>query len=112
MLAIFLDFQKAFDTVDAEILQTKLSHHGVRRIPGSWLRSYLSNPTQRVKLNSLYNNTLTSLRPVTGGVPQGSIIGPLVFAFLFLKVFNNITSTIFADDTSLFFSAIPVTWNK
>ena len=103
VIAIFLDFRKAFDTVDSDILLSKLDHHGIRGIALEWFRSYLTCRTQRVKVN----NVLSKLNPITCGVPQGSTLGPLLFLLSINdlpNVLTNISSIIFADDTSLFFS--------
>ena len=70
---IFLDFSKAFDTVNHTILLRKLEYYSIRGITGSWFNSYLSNRQQTVTLNNITStSTLTSC-----GVPQGSVLGPL-----------------------------------
>ena len=97
---VFVDFQKAFDTVNHEILIWKLNHYGVRGLANSWFASYLSNRNQYVSILGNDSETLT----IRHGVPQGSVLGPLLFliyindlhkAIKFSKVYH------FADDTNL-----------
>ena len=72
---IFVDFQKAFDTVDHIILLKKLDHYGVRGLANDWFRSYLTNRKQYVSING-FDSTLKEMKY---GVPQGSVLGPLLF---------------------------------
>ena len=72
---IFLDFAKAFDTVNHKILIDKLYYYGIRGSPLDWITSYLTNRSQCVTIN---NHTSSKL-PITCGVPQGSILGPMLF---------------------------------
>ena len=97
---IFVDLQKAFDTVDHHILLKKLEYYGFRGISNKWFASYLSNRKQFVSINGNKSN----LADVKCGVPEGSILGPL----LFLIYINDLHVAIkysevhhFADDTSL-----------
>ena len=76
--AIFLDLAKAFDSVSHDILLRKLEKYGVRGLPLKLFTSYLSNRKQIVKLNE----TTSSLLNILYGVPQGSILGPLLFSYL------------------------------
>jgi len=100
---IFLDFAKAFDTINHEILASKLEYYGIRGVAKDWFISYLSNRYQSVKIEQ----SISSKMPITCGVPQGSILGPL----LFLIYINDIKQSsdklmffLFADDTSTYIS--------
>ena len=77
-LAIFIDLKKAFDTVDHSILIKKLEHFGIRGIPNKWFYNYLSDREQFVSVHGVDSE---SSRMVCG-VPQGSILGPLLFYYL------------------------------
>jgi retron-type reverse transcriptase len=73
--AIFLDFSKAFDTIDHKILLDKMNSYGICRIAHEWFSSYISNRKQYVKVCE----TESSMKTMTCGVPQGSTLGPLPF---------------------------------
>ena len=97
-----MDLQKAFDTVDHEILLSKLDYYGIRGISNNWFKSYLSNRKQFVSING-YDSGLAEIKC---GVPQGSVLGPL----LFLLYINDLNQAIkfckvhhFADDTNLLY---------
>ena len=100
---IFLDISKAFDTVDHSILIKKLSNYGIRGIANEWFSSYLSNRKQHVSIGSTKSEDLV----ITRGVPQGSVLGPLLF-HLYINDFSNCSKLfdfhVFADDTNLFYS--------
>ena len=74
-IGIFLDLSKAFDTVDHDILFTKLEHYGIRGLALEWIKYYFVNRHQYVESNSISS----SLSTIKCGVPQGSILGPLSF---------------------------------
>ena len=102
-LALYLDLSKAFDTIDHNVLLYKLEHYGFRGIVLNWFLSYLSIRNQYV----YYNNCKSEKLDVTCGVPQGPILGPL----LFILYINDIVNTsnmlqfiLFADDTTILFS--------
>ena len=99
---IFVDLQKAFDTVDHQILLSKLDYYGIRGISNNWFNSYLSNRKQYVSING-YDSELVERNC---DVPQGSVLGPL----LFLSYINDLNQAIkfckvhrFADDTNLLY---------
>ena len=76
---VFLDLQKAFDTVNRLILLQKLEHYGIRRNALDWFQSYLTGRSQYITVNGHVSNFLL----ITCGVPQGSVLGPLLFLIMF-----------------------------
>ena len=98
--SVYLDFSKAFDKVDHRIVLTKLSAHGVRGKLLHWIESFLTARYQQV----IVNGVLSKPCPVVSGVPQGSVIGPLLFLILLSDIDSNIVSSFlssFADDTRI-----------
>ena len=75
-LAIFIDLKKAFDTGNFDILLDKLKYYGIKNNENTWFKNYLTN---RVQLVQLPCGTLSEERVVTCGIPQGSVVGPLLF---------------------------------
>ena len=98
-VGVFCDLSKAFDTLNHNILLSKLEHYGIRDITGQWFTSYLSNRQQFVD----WNGCKTKTAKLETGVPQGSILGPLLFLIYIndLPSASNLKSIMFADDTNL-----------
>ena len=100
-VAAFIDLSKAFDTVDHLVLLDKLENYGIRNANLKWIKSYLSNRMQRTKVNGL----LSDLEIVICGVPQGSILGPLMFLLYVNDLPKCVTDSsimLYADDTVIY----------
>ena len=101
---VFIDLQKAFDTVDHGILLSKLNHYGVRGASYQWFKSYLTGRKQYTTISYLKSD----LRSINYGVPKGSVLGPI----LFLLYINDLNQAIvhskvhhFADDTNFLYAS-------
>jgi hypothetical protein len=107
---IFIDLSKAFDIINHKLLLAKVEPYGLRGLVHAWMRSYLADRTQFVEIHQMDQNTsnmktfASSLKAIKNGVPQGSILGPLLF-LLFIndlpRVIHNAEVVLFADDTNI-----------
>ena len=101
VIGIFIDLSKAFDTIDHEMLLHKLNHYGIRGSAHSLLKSYL---TDRMQYTTVLNES-SNYNKIKYGVPQGSVLGPLLFIIYINDIVNCTTKAhfvLFADDTNIF----------
>ena len=101
IIAVFLDLQRAFETLDRNILLNKLQCYGLKDVELKWFKSYLNGRKQKTKVNNVFSDNIN----IKIGVPQGSVLG----ALLFLSYINDIHGVVnfselvlFADDTLMF----------
>lgn len=102
-VGVFIDFSKAFDCLNHQTLLDKLERYGIRGTPLSLLQSYLKYRSQCVSIGK----HISSLEKISAGVPQGSILGPLLFLFYIndiTRINDKVNFIIYADDTSIFFT--------
>ena len=99
----FLDIEKCFDTIDHDILLQKLSYYGIYDKEMKWFKDYLMNRTQRV----LCNGCLSKPEKIKIGVPQGSILGPILFLLYINDISQHINGTcnLYADDIAIYTTA-------
>ena len=110
-ISIFLDLSKAFDTLDYEILLYKLHPYGIRNSTLNWSRSHLTNRTQYIEIDGIKSNS----RPLLTVVPQGSILGPLLF-IIYMNDIDKVSSKFYfilhADDTTMISSMCTFTSDR
>ena len=103
---LFLDLKKAFDTADHEILLSKLERYGIRGRTLQWFISYILERKQMCKIN----NSISNVKKIRCGVPQGSNLGPLLFLIYINDLPNcleTIRASMFVDDTNICCSNSP-----
>ena len=106
-IGVYLDLSKAFDTLDHGVLLKKLSHYGIRGTTLKWFKSYLINRKQYV----LFSGGKSNVHRMPTGVPQGSVLGPLLFIVYTNDIPSVLTHTkaiLYADDTTLYASSLNV----
>ena len=100
---IFIDFKKAFDSISHSKLLHKLNSYGLPLLVTKWIKSFLTGRTQQVKIGN--SDTLSSSLPCTSGIPQGSVLGPILF-ILFINDLTNACKfsklMLYADDVTLY----------
>lgn len=107
-ILVLLDFSRAFDTIDTSLLLSKLAFYGFDSLSVKWFHSYLIGRKQYVKIcNGDGTDSVSSIKPVTRGVPQGSILGPTLFCLYCADIIDRIKNCnyqIYADDIQLYLS--------
>ena len=107
-IGIFLDLTKAYDVLNHKVLLSKLNSYGIRGVANSWFESYLSHRKQCVEINTMKKGIyISTTKEIEHGVPQGSILGPILFSLYINDLPLNVTGTkivLFADDTNLLVS--------
>ena len=100
---VFIDLKKAFDTVDHKILLHKVDHYGLRGVINKWFSSYLQSRTQTAQIDSY----ISARKDTTCGVPQGSVLGPLLFLIYIDDIqecSEKLKFFLFADDTNILYA--------
>lgn len=101
VVAVFLDLKRAFDTINHDVLIAKLTHFNFSNSALCWMKSYLSDRKQAVQIGDLLSSYITC----SAGVPQGSILGPVLFSLYINNLPNvcrNIKMQLYADSTVLY----------
>ena len=85
MCAAFIDLPKAFDTVDHKILLSKMNHYRIKGIPYEWFKSYLTSRQQFITVKKW-----SELSSIEFDIPQGSILGPLLFLYIYIYILRTL----------------------
>jgi hypothetical protein len=107
-LGVFYDFSRAFDTIDHELLLSKLKSLGIRGIAGAWIKSYLTDRSQVVSIVNNGSEAKSTVSSLNIGIPQGGTLSPLLFILFTNDISDHATIgklTLFADDTSQLISS-------
>ena len=106
MISIFLDFSKAFDTVDHHVLCQKLNYYEVRGFILDWIKFYFTDRLKYVNIGESYSTTAS----IKWGVPQGSILAPLLFLIYInvLHKYTELSMVHYADDSTAYESMVPL----
>jgi len=104
-IGIFLDLTKAYDVLSHKVLLSKLNSYGIRDMANSWFESHLSHRKQRVEINTIDKGIhMSTIKEIEHGVPQGLILGAILFSLYINDLPLNITGTkivLSADDTNI-----------
>lgn len=110
-LLVLLDFSRAFDSINVELVMSKLNYYGFDQAAQNWFNSYLSNRSQFIELkNSSGSSSVSQTTPVLRGVPQGSILGPILFILYCADIINSIKHCkyhMYADDVQILIHIYP-----
>jgi len=104
-IRIFLDLTKAYDVLNHKVLLSKLNSYGIRNVANLWFESYVSHRKQCVEIKTIHKGIrMSTIKEIERGVPQGLILGPILFSLHINDLPLNITGNkivLFADDTNI-----------